>query len=49
MSTRLKVAVAVMVIGGAVVAGVLVARGDASRDHATLSNTGGPAIGTAPF
>jgi len=45
MSTRLKLAVAVMVVGGAVVAAVLVARGDASRDHATLSNAGGPAIG----
>ena len=45
MSTRLKLAVAVMVVGGAVVAAVLVARGEASRDHATLSNAGGPAIG----
>jgi hypothetical protein len=45
VNTRLKLAVAVMVVGGAVVAGLLVTRGDASRDRATLSNTGGPAIG----
>lgn len=44
MSTRLKLAVAVLVVGGAVIAGVLVTRGNASRDRATLSNTGGPAI-----
>jgi hypothetical protein len=44
MSTRLKLAVAVMVVGGAVIAGILVTRGDASGDRTTLSNAGGPAI-----
>jgi hypothetical protein len=44
MSTRLKVTVALLVVAGAAVAGALVTRGDASRDTASLSNQGGPAI-----
>jgi hypothetical protein len=44
MNRRTKIALALLVVGGAVVAGVLVTRGDASRDTATLSNHGGPTI-----
>jgi hypothetical protein len=44
MSGRMKVALALLVVAGAVVAGVLVTRGDASRDTASLSNHGGPMI-----
>lgn len=44
MSGRLKVTLAVLVVAGAVVAGVLVTRGDASRDTASLSNGGGPKL-----
>jgi hypothetical protein len=44
MSTRMKVALALLVVAGAAVAGVLVTRGDASRDSAALSNDGGPEI-----
>jgi hypothetical protein len=44
MSTRMKVALALLVVAGAAVAGVLVTRGDASRDTAALSNRGGPSI-----
>jgi hypothetical protein len=40
----MKVAVALLVVAGAAVAGVLVTRGDASRDTAALSNRGGPTI-----
>jgi hypothetical protein len=40
----MKVAVALLVVAGAAVAGVLVTRGDASRDTATLSNRGGQTI-----
>ena len=44
MSAMLKLAVAVIVAAGAAVGGVLVTRGDASRDSARLSNRGGPTI-----
>jgi hypothetical protein len=44
MSGRLKVTLALLVVVGAALAGVLVTRGDASRDAASLSNHGGPAI-----
>jgi hypothetical protein len=44
MNGRLKVTLALLVVAGAVVAGVLVTRGDASRDIASLSNEGGPKI-----
>jgi hypothetical protein len=44
MSTRMKVMLALLVVAGAAVAGVLVTRGDASRDTASLSNHGGPTI-----
>jgi hypothetical protein len=44
MSGRLKVILALLVVAGGVVAGVLVTRGDASRDTASLSNRGGPKI-----
>lgn len=44
MSTRLKIALAALLIGGATVSGLLVARGDASRDRSSLSNQGGPTI-----
>jgi hypothetical protein len=44
MSAMLKVAVAVLVVAGGVVGGVLVARGHASGDTARLSNPGGPTI-----
>ncbi len=40
----MKLALALFVVGGAAVAGVLVTRGDASPDTATLSNHGGPTI-----
>jgi hypothetical protein len=44
MSTKRKVALAVLVAAAAAVAGALVTRGGASRDNASLSNHGGPAI-----
>lgn len=44
MSAKQKVALVSLVAAGALVAGVLVTRGDASRDSASLSNRGGPAI-----
>ena len=44
MSTQLKIALALLVVAGAAVAGVLVTRGDASRDNASLSNRGGPTV-----
>ena len=44
MSGRMKVATALLVLGVAAVAGVLVTRGDASRDTAALSNHGGHPI-----
>jgi hypothetical protein len=44
MSTRLKLTVALLVAAAAVLAGVLISRGDASRDTASLANQGGPAI-----
>jgi hypothetical protein len=44
MSAVLKLAAAVIVVAGAVIGGVLVTRGDASRDSARLSNRGGPTI-----
>jgi hypothetical protein len=44
MSGRMKVTLALLVVAGAAVAGVLVTRGDASRDTASLSNRGGPKI-----
>ena len=40
----MKVALALLVVAGAAVAAVLVSRGGASRDTATLSNHGGPRI-----
>lgn len=46
MSTRTKLALALLVVAGAAVAGVLVTRGDASRDTAALSNHG---RGTIPI
>jgi len=44
MNTRLKVAFALLVVTGATLAVVLVTRGNASRDTASLSNHGGPPI-----
>lgn len=44
MSGRMKVALALLVVSAAAVAGVLVTRGDASRDTAAVSNQGGPRI-----
>jgi hypothetical protein len=44
MNGRAKIALALLVVVGAVVAAVVVTRGDASRDRASLSNRGGPAI-----
>jgi hypothetical protein len=44
MSTRLKITFALLVVAAAAAAGVLVTRGDASRDTTSLSNHGGPAI-----
>jgi len=44
MSTRMKVALALLVVTAAAVAGLLVTRGDASRDSASVSNHGGPTI-----
>jgi hypothetical protein len=44
MSTRLKIALALLVVAAATVASVLVTRGNASRDRASLSNRGGPTI-----
>jgi hypothetical protein len=44
MSGRLKLTLALLVVAGAAVAGVLVTRGDASGDTASLSNRGGPTI-----
>jgi hypothetical protein len=44
MSGRLKAVLALLVVTGAAVAGVVVTRGDASRDSASLSNDGGHAI-----
>ena len=44
MTARMKVVLALLVVAGAAVAGVLVTRGGASRDTAKLSNVGGPAI-----
>jgi hypothetical protein len=44
MSGRLKLAVALAVIGAAALAGVVVTRGGASRDAARMSNRGGPPI-----
>jgi len=40
----MKIALALLVVAGAAVAGVLVTRGDASRDAAALSNHGGSTI-----
>jgi len=44
MKTRAKITLVLLVVVGAVVAAVVVTRGDASRDRAALSNRGGPAI-----
>jgi len=44
MSRRLKVTLALLVVAGGAVAAVLVARGEASRDTASVSNHGGPTI-----
>jgi hypothetical protein len=44
MSGRLKILLALLVVAGAIVAGVAVTRGDASPDRASLSNGGGRAI-----
>jgi hypothetical protein len=44
MSTPLKLAVALLVVAGAALAGVIVTRGDASRDSASISNHGGRTI-----
>jgi hypothetical protein len=44
MSTRLKLTLAAAVVCAAIAGAVLVTRGDASRDGATLSNRGGPSI-----
>src|SRR5262249_25573412 len=44
MNRRTKLAVALLVVAGATLGGVLVTRGDASRDTATLSNQGGTTI-----
>jgi hypothetical protein len=44
MSTRLKLALALCVVGSAIAAAVLVTRGDASRDSTALSNSGGATI-----
>jgi hypothetical protein len=44
MSARLKLTLAGAVVLAAIAAAVLVTRGDASRDSATMSNRGGPSI-----
>jgi hypothetical protein len=44
MSGRLKLLLGLLVVAGAVVAGIVVTRGDASGDRASLSNDGGRAI-----
>jgi hypothetical protein len=44
MSTRMKVALALLLVVGAALAGLLVSRGGASRDTAELSNRGGPTV-----
>ena len=44
MSAKQKVVLVSLLAVAAIVAGVLVTRGDASRDAASLSNRGGPAI-----
>jgi hypothetical protein len=44
MTARMKVTLALLVVAGAAVAGVLVTRGGASGDTAKLSNGGGPAV-----
>ena len=44
MSTRVKAMAALVLAGAALGAGVLVTRGDATRDGAQLSNHGGPSI-----
>lgn len=44
MNGKLKLLFALAVVAAAAVAAVLVTRGDASRDTATMSNHGGPAI-----
>ena len=44
MSMKLKLLLAACMVGAAVAAGVLVTRGDASRDATTISNSGGPVI-----
>jgi hypothetical protein len=44
MSGRVKLVLALLVVAGAAVAGVLVTRGGASRDSAAVSNHGGPRI-----
>lgn len=44
MSGRMKLVLALFVVAGAAVAGVLVTRGGASRDTAAVSNHGGPRI-----
>jgi hypothetical protein len=44
MSTRVKITLVLLVLGTAAAVGAVVTRGDASRDSATLSNGGGPAI-----
>jgi hypothetical protein len=44
MSGRMKLVLALLVVAAAAVAGVLVTRGDASRDTAAVSNHGGPRI-----
>jgi hypothetical protein len=44
MNTRLKLVLALCLVGAAVGAGVVVTHGDASRDRTALSNHGGPTI-----
>jgi hypothetical protein len=44
MSAKLKLALAVVLIGAAVTGGILVTRGSATGDMSALSNRGGPTI-----
>jgi hypothetical protein len=44
MNVKLKLALALCVVGAAVGAGILVTRGDASGDRTAFSNRGGPTI-----
>ena len=44
MSAKLKLALAVLLVGAAVAGGLIATRGSASRDSSTISNHGGPTM-----